>query len=74
MCIECRQTPCHPRCPNYIPKKTNCYCSICREEILIDEKYVVNDDGDYAHFECFYNLKHLLEWLGYKIKTMEENE
>ena len=62
----------HPGCPNYEPPKTNHYCSICHEEIYDGEEYIVNDDGDYRHYDCFYGIRDLLEWLGYNVKTMEE--
>lgn len=34
----------------------------------------MNDDSEYRHYDCFYGMSDLLEWLGYKIKTMEEND
>lgn len=61
------------RCPNYIPPKTNHYCSICGEGICEGEEYIKNDDGDYRHYECFEGMKDLLGWLGYEIKTMEDD-
>lgn len=73
MCNICFQNPCHPRCPNYTPPKTNYYCSVCGEGISSGEEYIVNDYGDYRHYDCFYGMRDLLEWLGYKIKTMEED-
>lgn len=73
MCDICRKTPCHPRCPNYIPPKANHYCSVCNDGIYEGEEYIVNDDGDYRHYECFYGLRDLLEFLGYDIKTMEND-
>ena len=72
MCYECLQNPCVPRCPNYIPSKATCYCSICNEGILEGEQYIQNNDGEYRHFDCFCGMKDLLEWLGFDIKTMEE--
>lgn len=72
MCSECRQDPCNPRCPNYIPPKPSCYCSACGEGIYEGEEYIENTDGDYRHYDCFYGMRDLLEWLGYEVKTMEE--
>ena len=72
MCEICRSYPCHPRCPNYIPPKASYHCSICQEGIYNGEEYIENDDGEYAHWECFDGMRDLLEWLGYEIKTMED--
>lgn len=73
MCYICRKTPCDCRCPNYIPPKTAYHCSICGERIYEGEEYIENDNGDYRHYDCFFGMKDLLEWLGYEIKTMEED-
>ena len=62
----------NPRCPLYKENKSTHYCSICGEGILEGEEYIENDCGEYAHWECFDGMKDLLEWLGYEIKTMEE--
>lgn len=72
MCSICGKVHCHPRCPNYLPPKASCYCSICEEGIYDGEEYIENEDGDYRHFDCFYGMRDLLEWLGYEIKTMED--
>lgn len=73
LCSICNQNPCHPRCPNYSnPEKAIHYCSVCGEGIYKGEEYIRNDDGEYRHWECFYGMRDLLEWLGYEIKTMEE--
>lgn len=62
----------NPRCPNYIPPKANYYCSICGEGIYEGEEYIMNDLNKCRHYDCFYGMKDLLEWLGYEIKTMVE--
>lgn len=72
MCDICFQNPCLPQCPNYEPPRATHYCSICHEGIHDGEEYIVNDDGDYRHYDCFYGIRDLLEWLGYNVKTMEE--
>lgn len=72
MCDVCLQNPCHPRCPNYIPPKESHYCSVCGEGIYSGEEYIVNDNNECRHYDCFYGMRDLLEWLGYEIKTMEE--
>lgn len=61
-----------PRCPNYNTPKSSYYCSICDEPILENEEYIVNDDGDYRHYECFRGMRDLLEWLGFEVKKMSE--
>lgn len=73
MCSICHQTPCNSRCPNYISSKATHYCSICGEGIYEGEEYIENNDGDYRHYDCFYGMRDLLEWLGYEIKTMEDD-
>ena len=72
MCLLCRSYPCHQRCPNYIPSKPIHYCSVCGEGIYEGEEYIENENEDYRHFECFYGMRDLLEWLGYEVKIMEE--
>ena len=73
MCSICGQTPCAARCPNYIPKKAKHYCSICEEGILDGEEYIENDNGEYAHLECIDYGRDLVKFLGYEIKTMNED-
>lgn len=72
MCEICKQNPCDCRCPNYESPKVNHYCSICEEGIYDGEEYIINDNGDYRHYDCFYGMRDLLEWLGYEIKTMDD--
>lgn len=62
----------HSQCPNYVPPKASHYCSICGEGIYEGEEYIENDDGDYRHYDCFYGMRDLLDWIGYEVKTMEE--
>ena len=72
MCSICKQYPCHSRCPNYIPPKASHCCYICNEGIYGGEEYIENDDGEYAHWECVDYGRDLAKFLGYEIKTMEE--
>ena len=72
MCSICKQYPCNVRCPNYIPSKASHCCSICNEGIYDGEEYIENDDGEYAHWECVDYGRDLAKFLGYEIKTMEE--
>ena len=73
MCQLCNSYPCDSRCPNHIPKATH-YCSSCGEGIRDGEEYIENEDAECIHSECFTSMKDLLEFLGYEILTMEENE
>lgn len=63
MCMECRRSPCHPRCPNavHIPV---CECEQCGSEIYEGETmYVINgenicencitDSRTYAEFDRY---------------------
>lgn len=61
----------NPRCPLYKDKSSH-YCSVCGDGILEGEEYIENENGEYRHWECFDGMRDLLEWLGYEIKTMEE--
>lgn len=73
MCQLCNSYPCDSRCPNHIPKST-LYCSSCGEGIRDGEEYIENEDGECMHWDCFRSMRDLLEFLGYEILTMEENE
>ena len=74
-CIYCGQYGTHhPRCPLYEPPKSYHCCSICEEGICDGEEYIENDDGEYAHWECVDYGKDLVEFLGYKVKTMYEED
>lgn len=64
----------HPSCPNYESPNVKHYCTVCEEGIYGGDKYITNDDGEYAHLECVDYAKDLLKFLGYEIKTMEDNE
>ena len=33
--------------------------------------YIENQNGEYRHYECFHGMRELLEWLGYRIRTMQ---
>ena len=73
-CIYCgRDGEHHYRCPLYESPKVSHYCSICGEGIYNEEEYIVNDCGEYAHWECMDYRSELLEFLGYEIKTMEND-
>ena len=55
-----------------MPPKASHYCSICNEGIYDGEEYIENNDCEYAHWECVDYGRDLAKFLGYEIKTMEE--
>ena len=59
-------------CPSFVSQKATHYCSICDEGISEGEEYIENDVGEYAHWDCFSSMKELLEFLGYRIRIMED--
>lgn len=74
MCEICRKTIGHDYgCPYCTPSKAAHYCSSCGEVIYDGEEYIENLDGEYRHHDCFHGMRELLEWLGYEVKTVEEN-
>ena len=60
------------QCPYYEPTKSKHNCSICKENIFVGDEYIVNNKGDYAHWECVDYAINLAEFLGYEIKEMED--
>ena len=72
VCVGCHRAYCPSRCPDYIPKKASHYCSICGNGIYDRERYIENDVGEYAHWDCIDSKRDLAEWLNYEIKVMEE--
>ena len=44
MCTECRQTPCHPLCPNADEPKPIYRCSWCNGKIYFDDDYYEIED------------------------------
>lgn len=74
MCEICKRYPCHPRCPNYNPTRTKYYCSICGDGIYVGDEYIKNDYGKYTHLSCVDYGNELIKFLGYEVKTMEEND
>lgn len=73
MCIECRQTPCHPNCPNAPLLQPRCTCGLCKDDIYDGEEYFENENGDIAHWECIEDMtkREFIEWMGYEVKTMK---
>lgn len=69
MCNECRQNPCHPRCPNALEPESNYYCSICEHGIHKGEEYIKNDKDEYIHYNCP-TTRELVNFLGYEVQMM----
>lgn len=74
MCNYCLMSICPPCCPNYDEQKPILYCHFCGEGIYVGDKYIKNDDGEYAHWDCLDYTGDLVKFLGYEIKTMENDE
>lgn len=51
MCEICRQSPCHPRCPNAPDPPTSCFCTVCGEAIVVGEEYR-EFEGEPYHEDC----------------------
>ncbi len=51
MCAECRQTPCHPSCPNSEPSAMIAKCYLCGERIFEGDIYYQLDDMEFC-VEC----------------------
>lgn len=74
MCEICRQNPCVSRYPNHVPPRAAHVCDFCKEGIHAGEEYLVNADGLYRHYDCFYHFDDIVKWLGFVINTMEDDE
>lgn len=74
-CEYCHQIGFHySGCPNYPLPKSDHYCSICHEPIITNEKYIINDCGEYAHWECVDYAEDLAKFLNCKIYEKGEKE
>ena len=71
MCEICGQNPCSPRCPNYSAAGYP-VCEICEIPIQIGEEYIENDLGEFFHYGCIDTVRQAIDWLGYEIKTLED--
>lgn len=74
MCKLCRKYPCDYRCPNYESPKATFYCSICGDGMYEYDRYVENDNCEYAHLDCLsqMDIYELVEWFGFDVKTIVE--
>lgn len=57
MCSECRQSPCHPRCPNAEEPPIYSKCEICGEPIYDGDEFYQIDDHDYCESCVFESYK-----------------
>lgn len=74
-CEYCRYGSGHaPGCPYYESEHSNHFCKICDDNILIGEEYVVNHNGDYAHWECVNYAKDLAKFFDIDIREMENED
>lgn len=47
-------------------------CEICENPIQIGEEYIENDLGEFFHYGCIDTVRQAIDWLGYEIKTLED--
>lgn len=75
MCEICRQTPCHPRCPNAPEPRAVKTCCKCGTGIFEGEKYLETTDGSVCK-ECLEELSvdEWLEIMGESLETAEREE
>ena len=72
MCNICGQVPCTNRCPNHIPPQPRFICDYCLEGIYPGDEYIENPYNQYIHTDCFRGFYDLVKWLGFEIRTLEE--
>ena len=61
-------------CPNYIKPLSNYLCCFCNEGIYKDEEFLRNSEGQYIHRDCIPCTDYLIDWLGYRVETMDEED
>lgn len=78
MCSVCnRYDGAHdPRCPYYSPPRPRITCCYCGEGIYQGERYLDNEQGEYIHEDCVscVGIDRMINWLGFKYETEENNE
>lgn len=76
MCDICRQSPCHPRCPN-APEPDPVYtCKYCGEGIYVEDEYA-EIDGEYYHADCLSDempIYELLSLFGVSVEIAQEDD
>lgn len=75
MCDICRQTPCHPRCPNAPEPKPVERCCLCGEGIYEGDEYLNTTDGCVCK-DCLENfsIDQWLELIGESLTTAERED
>lgn len=73
-CEYCGQTKHLVSCPKYKMPYSNYICCYCNEGIYSGEQYLMNCDGQYIHRDCIPCTDFLIDWLGYEVKEMEDEE
>ena len=74
MCEYCDGAGWHrTQCPNYEPNLSIYVCVKCNENIAIGEEYIVNDNNEYAHWDCIDFSRDLADFLGYEVKEMVDD-
>lgn len=57
MCEICRQTPCHPSCPNARNEMSEIRCDRCGTQLLVGEDFFEDVEGMNLCEDCFYDFK-----------------
>ena len=72
MCEICRQTPCHPRCPNAPEPKPVKRCCLCGEGIYEGDEYLITTDGCVCK-DCLedFSINQWLELIGEREISMD---
>ena len=75
MCEVCRQTPCHPRCPNAPDPVPVHKCVECGDGIFDGDRYVEINGKFYCEW-CLDDMaaETLLSLCGYEMETAEIDE
>ncbi len=73
MCNICGNNPCLTRCPNFY-QKYNYLCCYCGGGILSGQDYLRNSEGQYIHRDCIPCTDYLIDWFGYRVETMDEED
>lgn len=60
MCMECRQTPCHPRCPNAPEPEFFERCSECGAKLYVGDGCYKVDGAIYCE-DCMQGFHHYVD-------------
>lgn len=57
---------------NYKIHKLDGQCAFCTGDLIEEDEYIENIDGEVMHLDCadFISTSRLLEWLGVEIKEV----